>query len=223
MTAELLYTYVNPTRSRDISRAVSVLKADGVIAYPTDVNWALAYDIYSQKARDRVRHLKPTHPKFQPFSLICSSISMAAQFAAIDNVAYPYLKRALPGPFTIIAPCNRTLPRHLREHRKTIGFRVPCAPLIVAIVNELGHPLATTSVPPFDSSGTDSSSDVPIPVFGYDILDRFGHAVDLVLDLGEAKPFSETTIVSFEKGFPELVRDGEGDPSIFGIVGTHVD
>src|SRR3712207_7870138 len=48
------------------------LAADGVLAYPTDVNWAMGCDAASAKALDRIHLLKPSHPRELPFSLICS-------------------------------------------------------------------------------------------------------------------------------------------------------
>ena len=71
-----MYTYDDPPSERDLTSICAVLRDDGVIAYPTDVNWAFGCDASSSKALDRIHRLKPAHPKERPLALICSSISM---------------------------------------------------------------------------------------------------------------------------------------------------
>ena len=52
---------------------------------------------------------------------------------------------------------------------------------------------------------------------GYEIEDKFGHAVDLVVDLGEELSGLESTVIDATDDSLELVREGAGDPSIFGL------
>ena len=92
--AEHLYTYDDPPSERDLDRIVNVLNDNGVIAYPTDINWAFGCDAASPKALARMHRLKPRHGKEQPFTLVCSSISMASDIGVINNQAYRMLKRA---------------------------------------------------------------------------------------------------------------------------------
>ncbi len=204
-----LYTYDDPPAERDLAKILRVLEGDGVIGYPTDVNWAFGCDATSTKALDRIHQLKPTHPKDRPFSLICSSISMAAEYVNIENATYRMLKKAWPGPFTVLLTANRNFPRQLKDKRRVVGIRIPNAPLVLAIVNKLGRPLATTSVPPL---GADN--DVP-PHFGYEILEAHGHGLDLLVDLGQELAGLESTIIDFTSGAPELIRKGAGDPRLF--------
>jgi len=202
-----LYTYDNPPSERDLARAERVLQADGVLAYPNDLNWAFGCDAASAKALDRVHLLKPAHAKEQPFSLLCSSIAMAAEYATIDNTAYRLLRKAWPGPFTVLLNATKTLPRQLKDKRRVVGIRIPASALLQALVGRLGRPLATTSVPLLD--------DKPA-AFGYQVFEAFGHGLDLLLDLGSELPGLESTIIDLtEEGVAKLIRQGAGDAKIF--------
>jgi tRNA threonylcarbamoyl adenosine modification protein (Sua5/YciO/YrdC/YwlC family) len=197
-----LYTYDDPPAERDLRRALQVLESDGVIAYPNDYNWAFGCDAISAKALDKIHLLKPTHPKDRPFSLLCSSISMAAEYVHIDNAAYRILKRAWPGPYTVLLQATRTFPRQLKDKRRIVGIRIPSSQMVRTLVERLAHPLATTSVPDH-------------PHFGYEVYETYGHAVDLVLDLGTELTGDDSTIVDLSDGEPTIVRRGAGDPALF--------
>ena len=203
-----LYTYDDPPAERDLKRAVKVLEEDGVLAYPTDLNWAFGCDAASPKALDQIHLLKPTHKKELPFSLLCASISMAAEYVNIDNTAYRYLRKAWPGPYTVLLAATRSFPRQLKDKRRVVGIRIPNCPLMLAVVERLGRPLATTSVPDVGDQKLH---------FGYEVFEAFGHGVDLVLDLGQELSAQESTIVDLTSGAPELVRLGAGDPAVFDL------
>jgi tRNA threonylcarbamoyl adenosine modification protein (Sua5/YciO/YrdC/YwlC family) len=219
---EHLYTYDDPPSERDLTRIVRVLEQDGVIAYPSDVNWAFGCDAASPKALDRLYALKPMHPKDRPLSLIVSSIAMAAEYVNVEHAAYRMLRKAWPGPFTVLLTANRTFPRQLKDKRRVVGIRIPQAPLVLAIVERLGRPLATSSVPDGAGAASEDGDDDdgrPLPRMGYEVFERFGHALDLVLDLGGEVPGQESTIVDLTGGSPELVRRGAGDPAVFDLGG----
>lgn len=217
MTAVHLYTYDNPPPVRDIERACRVLAEDGVIAYPSDSNWAFACDAGSHNALERIHALKPSHPKDRPFALVCSTIAMAAEYGVIDHNAYRWLKKAWPGPFTVLLVSARNLPRQLKDKRRIVGIRIPRCSLLRAIIDSYGKPLATASIPIIDF-GLGKNQEPYIPQFGYQVADSFGHALDLILDLGTELSGAESTIIDLTSGLPEVIRLGVGDPAIFDIV-----
>ena len=214
MAASHIYTYINPTVESHIERAVQILEKGGVIAYPTDVNWAFGCDAANAKALDRVRLLKPMHPKERPFSLICHDLSMVSEVANVDSQAYRLLRKTLPGPYTVLLQRNRTLPRQIKDKRKVVGVRIPKSPLVLAIVEKFGRPIATTSVPELPEKRYGAGV---MARFGFEVLEVFGHAIDLVIDLGDPVPGLESTIVDLTDGPPRLVRLGFGDAKPFDI------
>jgi tRNA threonylcarbamoyl adenosine modification protein (Sua5/YciO/YrdC/YwlC family) len=209
--ANHIYTYDDPPSEKDVALTCRVLADGGVIAYPTDVNWAFAADAANIKAIDKIRKLKPHHPREQPFSLVCNNISMVSSIAVVDNLAYRILKKILPGPYTIILQSAKSLPRQIKDKRKTVGIRVPDSRLVAALVESFGKPLATTSVPGIPKSK--NAKDLEIPRLGYEVEQYFGHGIELVLDLGQELLGLETTIIDLTNEEPVLIREGVGDIS----------
>jgi tRNA threonylcarbamoyl adenosine modification protein (Sua5/YciO/YrdC/YwlC family) len=129
---------------RKVRRAVEALEAGEVIAYPTDTLYALGCDLLARRAIDRLYQLKMM-PRTQQLSLICPDLSDIARYARVDNTTYRTLKRLLPGPYTCIVEASREVPRMLQSKRKTIGIRVPNAPIILEVVRAFGRPVLSTS------------------------------------------------------------------------------
>ncbi|SMF45964.1 L-threonylcarbamoyladenylate synthase [Pseudobacteriovorax antillogorgiicola] len=206
--SEHLYTYDDPPSQRDLDKACAVLEKGGVIGAPMGPNWSFCCDAANRKALDRIRRLKPSHPKDRPFALVCSDMAMASTVGNIDHQLYRYLKKAWPGPFTVIVKRNRSLPRQIKDKRQVVGIRIPKCDMILALVSQFGRPLASSSIP-------DQADGAKLGM-GYQIFDTYGHGLDLLLDLGEELPCLESTVIDFSEGFPVLVREGEGDPSLFG-------
>lgn len=206
--AELLYTYADPPAEKHLDKACKVLDEGGVLAYAVGSNWAFGCDPRRTKGLETIQRLKPEHPKSKSLSLLCADIAMAARFGHIDHALYRILKKAWPGPYTIIVRSNRELPRKIKDKRQVVGLRVPECPLIRAIIQQYDFPIVSSSVP----SQTDGT---PFRM-GYQIDEAYGHALALVLDLGDELTGEESTVVSFVEGYPEVIREGLGDVAIFG-------
>ena len=210
--ASHLYTWINPVRESHIEQICKVLEADGVVALPMDVAWAFVCDAANIKALDRIHKLKPEHPKNRPFSLICSSISMASRICKVDDQVYRWLKKSLPGPYTVILERHASLPRQIKDKRREVGLRIPDESLIAAIVEKFKRPLAASTIPATEGQFGDG-----LPSFGSQVVEIWGHAIDMVADLGEESPRQETTIIDLTSGQPQLIRLGSGDPELFGV------
>ena len=201
--SEHLYTYIDPPNEKDLARIVDVLRHDGVIAMSAGTNWVFAADAESKRAHARMVRLKPDRPDDQPFALLCTDISMCTSIARVDGPAYKLLKRIWPGPFTVLLKTGPELPRRLATKRKIVGVRVPDDPLAAAIVDRLGGPLQISTVPAAD--------DGSIRTLGYEIDEAYGHALDLVVDLGEPLPGTQTTVLDVTEGEVVVLREGAGD------------
>lgn len=204
--AKIIYTYTEPSSSKHLGEACKILHKGGTIAYPTDVNWAFGCDPSSKSAFETVRMLKPFHPKEQPFTLLCNSLSMVSSIADLDGFSFSILKKIFPGPFTVLLKRNRALPRLIKDSRKIVGVRIPQSPLLLDLIREYGKPLATTSIP----YEYQVKNDIHLLHYGYEVDEIYGHALDLILDLGEPVPAKETTILDLSEGELNIVRQGAG-------------
>ena len=197
---------INPQnpQKRFIRRAAEILRAGGIIAYPTDTYYGIGCDIMNKKAIARVYLLK-RRPKHKPFSFICSDLKNISQYAQVTNYAYKTMKR-LPGPYTFILEGSRLVPRIMLTNRKTAGIRVPDHNICLSIVKELGNPILSTSA-------TDPAGEILESVV--EIEERLGHALDLIIDGGPVS-LKPSSVVSLIDDDPEIIREGQGDVSVFG-------
>ncbi|MDB4966943.1 MAG: translation factor Sua5 [Myxococcales bacterium] len=196
MIIEINSMYPEP---RKVKRAVEALEAGEIIAYPTDTVYALGCDLLNKKSIDRLYRVKGMDPR-QPLAFICPDLADLSKWAVVDNHAYRLLRRVLPGPYTFILKATREVPKMLHtSDRRTVGIRVPEAPVIVEVVRQLGRPvISTTAHRPGDELVVDAR----------DIEPTF-KGVELVLDggLGGRQP---TTIVDLSHGSIDIVREGAG-------------
>jgi tRNA threonylcarbamoyl adenosine modification protein (Sua5/YciO/YrdC/YwlC family) len=197
---------VNP-QARLIRQAVEIIRADGLIVYPTDSSYALGCHVGDKAGMERmrrIRHLDERHD----FTLVCRDLAEIATYAKVDNSSYRLLKSLTPGPYTFILKATHEVPRRLQNpKRKTIGIRIPDHPITQALLEELGEPLmsSTLILPGQDQPETDAG----------DIRERLEHDVDLVID-GDNCGLEPTTVIDLVDGSLHVVRKGQGsDEELF--------
>lgn len=197
---------VNP-QARLVHQAVEILRKGGIVVYPTDSAYALGCHIGDKKAIERIRHIRRLDSDHH-FALVCLDLSELGIYAKVNNSAYRQIKAATPGPYTFILPATKEVPRRLVDSkRKSIGLRVPDNEICRALLAELGEPIMSTTLILPDDEYPLTDPD--------EIKDLMGHQVDLVIDGGYCG-LESTTVVSFEDDYPEIVREGMGDTSLFG-------
>ena len=137
---------IHPThpQARRVHQVVEVLRRGGVMVYPTGTVYGLGCDIHQKKAIERIyqiRRLKKDHP----LSFMCPDLSKIARYAHVDDFAYRIMKRLVPGPYTFVLKATREVPKLLVRKQKTVGIRVPDDTVALALLNELGSPIVSTS------------------------------------------------------------------------------
>ena len=202
------YFEIHPVtpQKRLIRTAVDMILDGAVIVYPTDSTYALGCRMGEKSAVDRIRQIRQLDERHN-FTLVCRDLSDIGTYAKVDNVAFRLLKAHTPGPYTFILPATGEVPRLLlHPKRKTIGIRVPDHPVALALAEELGEPLMSTTLllPDQDIPYTDAQ----------DIQDRIGKLVDLIVDGGPGG-VEPSTVVDLTTGMPSVIRQGKGDPSVF--------
>ena len=201
---------IHPTHpeTRLIKRAVDIVRAGGVIAYPTDSCYAIGCHIGDKQAMERIRRIRGVDERHH-FTLVCRDLSEIGTFAKVDNAQYRLLKAHTPGSYTFILRATRELPRRLAHpKRATVGVRVPEHPVTHALLAELNEPLlSSTLMLPGDD---EPLNDVEL------IRKKLEHQVDLILD-GGACGIEPTTVIDLSGDAPTLVRRGKGDIASFGF------
>ncbi|MGD8925771.1 MAG: L-threonylcarbamoyladenylate synthase [Thioalkalispiraceae bacterium] len=195
----------NP-QTRLIQKAVEMIRAGAVIAYPTDSAYALGCHIGDKKALDRIHAIRRVSDKHN-FTLVCRDLSEIATYAKVDNAVYRFLNAHTPGPYTFILKATREVPRRLyHPKRRTIGIRVPDNKIVQALLEQLNEPLmSSTLILPNES--------LPMTV-AYEIREQLEHVLDLIIDGGHCG-LEPTTVVDLTEHEPKVTRIGCGDPTPF--------
>ncbi|MBI4912283.1 MAG: threonylcarbamoyl-AMP synthase [Acidobacteria bacterium] len=194
----ILSLHPETPQMRHLERIGEVLRQDGVIAYPTDTLFGLGCLASRKKAVDRIQALKGRDPK-KPLSMLCADMGMLCRYArTLDGPAFRTLKQLLPGPYTVVLPASREVPRYL-QNKQTVGLRIPDHPFCQALTHLLGEPILTRSYAPVDTPLNTS----------WEIEDELGHALDLVVDCGQPLGVP-STVLDMTGEEPVLLREGAG-------------
>ena len=199
--AEYFQLHPLDPQPRLIRRAAEIVRAGGLIAYPTDSCYALGWHIGDKHALERVRRIRQAD-RHHHFTLVCASMADVGRFARIDTWQFRILRACLPGPYTFLLRATRHMPRRLQhERRRTIGVRIPDHRVARLLLAELGEPLTSSTllVAPDTQPLTE----------GREIQARLEHEIDAVLDGGNCGT-EPTTVVDLSVTPPLIVRKGKG-------------
>src|ERR1700733_7067898 len=137
----------NP-QERNIQTITECLLSGGIIIYPTDTIYGLGCDIFQHKAIERICRIKNIDPAKAQLSFVCYDLSDLSMYTkSISTPLYRVLKNHLPGPFTFILPASKEVPKILKSKKDTIGLRIPDNVISNAIVENLGNPILSASLP----------------------------------------------------------------------------
>lgn len=169
-------------------KAVAVLKAGGLVVYPTETAYALSCAPASAAAVRRLFAVKGRDGS-KPLPLIAATAAMAKRAVKLDRYGTALAEAFWPGPLTLVAPAKKG----------TLAVRVSSHPTAAALAKAFGGPVVSTSA---NRSGGPAAFDVP------SVLKQLGARPDLVLDAGPLKPGPVSTIVRPLDGVIEILREG---------------
>lgn len=176
--------------------------ANGVIVYPTDTMYAIGCSMHSRQGLERIARIKNQDPAKALLSFVCADLKHLSRYARqIDTPTYRVLRQHLPGPFTFVLAASREVPRIMQSKKSTVGLRVPDHAIVHALVDFLGHPLLSATVP---HTNLEDAVDPEL------IYEDLGNLVDLVID-GGAGGTEPSTVVDLTAQPPLVIRQGKGD------------
>jgi tRNA threonylcarbamoyl adenosine modification protein (Sua5/YciO/YrdC/YwlC family) len=204
------YFVIHPThpQARLVRRAAEIVRAGGLIAYPTDSCYALGCPLDDAQALERLRRIRGFGAKHH-LTLMCRDLAEIAAYAIVDDARFRILKAALPGSYTFILRARRQVPRRvMHERRKTIGVRVPGHAVAHALLAELNEPLisATLSLPGEARPLSDAQ----------EIRARLEKRIDLVIDGGSCGT-EPSTVIDLTGEQPLVTRAGKGSLAPFAV------
>jgi len=192
-----------------LARAAQVLRGGGIVVMPTDTVYGLTCGITHHDAIRRIYKLKDMDPK-KPLSVLVSDMSMVGRFAkGVSTPAYRLLKRVLPGPYTFIFEASPEVPKIMLRKRRTIGIRMPDNPIALALLEEMGEPLLSSSIRDPEHDFVNNPDEIE---------KSLGSDVEMVIDGGILLPVP-STVVDLSGDEPVLLRDGKGDVDTLELFG----
>jgi tRNA threonylcarbamoyl adenosine modification protein (Sua5/YciO/YrdC/YwlC family) len=197
----------NP-QPRLIKQAADMLRDGAVIVYPTDSGYALGCRLDDKDAVTRIRQIRGLDEKHL-MTLVCRDLSELSKYARVDNAQFRLLKNNTPGSYTFILDATKEVPRRLQHpKRSTVGLRIPDHPISLALLEELGEPLLSSSLilPEANAALTDVE----------EIREHLERLVDLVIE-GGSVGIELTTVIDLTEATPVLIRRGKGPVAHLGI------
>ena len=182
-----------------IARAAGLLRAGGLVAFPTETVYGLGANALDRLALERIYEAK-RRPATDP---IIAHIADIAQLDMLTDgapaLAYTLAEAFWPGPLTIVLRRADAVPETLARGMTTVAIRMPSHPVAQALIREAGVPVGAPSANRFTRpSGTTAA----------DVLEDLDGVVDMVLDGGAAPLGLESTIVDLTADIPVVLRPG---------------
>ncbi len=199
----LLKIYPENPAPRHIQKVVEVLNQGRIVIFPTDTVYAMGCDLFHYKTFQKIEQIKEQKKANTGFSIIVKDLSMLSEYTLpIDNTIFRLIKKNLPGPFTFILNANSKVPKLFQSRKKTLGIRIPDNKILMSIVEELGHPLVTTSIHDEDEI-VEYTTDPEL------IYEKYGLMVETVIDGGYGDN-EASTVVDCTTGNYEIIRQEKG-------------
>jgi tRNA threonylcarbamoyl adenosine modification protein (Sua5/YciO/YrdC/YwlC family) len=198
----LIQIHPDDPQPRLIKQVAECLKDGGVIIYPTDTIYGLGCDIMQHKAVERICKIKNIDPQKAQLSFICRDLSHLSDYTkSIDTPLYRMLKNYLPGPYTFILPASKQVPKILQSKKNTIGLRIPDNNICRHILDALGNPILSASLP---GDMVEEFTDPEV------MQEKFGALVDFVIDGGSGGMIGSTVVDCTTDNWA-IIRQGLGE------------
>jgi len=192
----------------NIKKINDCLRADGVIAYPTDTLYGLGGNFFSAAAMARVDALKKRNDL--PYSVAVGSMAMLESLTVeIPDIFHGHLKKLLPGKFTFLFKPAPTIDPLLLKNSDRIGIRIPGLPPLLILISALNFPLLSTSI---NLSGRPPLNDPQR-------IAREFPGLDLLIDGGVLPASLGSTLVDVAESPPRIVRRGADLEKVVAILG----
>ena len=190
-----------------VRECVARFEKGDVAIIPSDSVYAIAGDFRHPKALDKLAKIKGESITEAEFSFLFTSISQVSEYTqSLDGPTFKLVKKCLPGPYTLVLEANINLARKLGQKRSTIGVRIPDNPIVLALAERLGRPLASASLHHDDDI-------LQYPTNPDEIVAKYAGKVDFIIDGGWGDNIP-STVIDLSGEVPTLLRSGKGDPDV---------
>lgn len=189
-----------PVNRTTIKKAAGLLRAGGLVAFPTETVYGLGGDATNDLAVASIFSAKG-RPQFNPLIVHVHDIEMAKKFVAWNDLAEKLSEKFSPGPLTFILPrlSGSEISLLASAGGDTVGIRIPAHEVARELLKEAGIPIAAPSA---NRSGRVS------PTAARHVYEELGDVLPIILDGGECEVGIESTVVDLSGEEIILLRPG---------------
>ncbi len=189
-----------PDALRDALRqAAEVIRAGGLVAFPTETVYGLGADATNQAAVQRIFQAKG-RPSNNPVIVHVARWDDARPLVSAWPPEAALLSRKYPsGPLTLVLPAGSAIAPSVLAGGTTVGIRVPSHPMAVQLLRECGRPLAAPSA---------NRSNSISPTTAEAVARSLGDRAPLILDGGPCQVGIESTVLDLTGPRPVILRPG---------------
>ncbi|MFB6638933.1 L-threonylcarbamoyladenylate synthase [Streptomyces chartreusis] len=186
-------------RTTDIEKAAGVLRAGGLVAFPTETVYGLGANAEDPAAVARIFQVKGRPPSHPLIVHIGSAEYLDDWVEDVPEAARLLAERFWPGPLTLVLRRGRRVPLEATGGLETVAVRVPDHPVALALLTAFGGGVTAPSANRFGAVS---------PTTADHVRAELGDAVDFVLDGGLCAVGVESTIVDVTGDAPSVLRPG---------------
>ena len=182
-----------------IDRAASLLRAGGLVAFPTETVYGLGAHALDTRAVRRIFAAKG-RPAEDPLIVHVHDVSEIRRLTAeVPDAAAALASRFWPGPLTMVMRRSELVPAEVTAGLDTVALRVPAHPIAHALIAAAGIPIAAPSANLFSR---------PSPTRAEHVLEDLAGRIDLVIDGGPTEVGVESTVIDVTTQTPMVLRPG---------------
>ncbi len=182
-----------------IARAAEILRAGGLVAFPTETVYGLGADGLNPAAVARLFEAKG-RPATDPVILHIADLDALPRLAQeVPPAAWTLVRRFWPGPLTVVLPKQPVVPDLVTAGLPTVAIRMPAHPVALALIRAAGTPIAAPSANRFGHTS---------PTTAQHVLEDLGGRIDLILDAGPTPIGVESTVLDLTRPVPTILRPG---------------
>ena len=189
-----------PADDAHVAQAAEVLRAGGLVAFPTETVYGLGADATQGEAVARIYAAKG-RPSFNPLISHVPDLTTAQRYGEFPEAALALARAFWPGPLTLVVPAlaDCAISDLARAGLPSVALRVPAHPAARALILAAGRPLAAPSA---NRSGHVS------PTLASHVAEDLDGRIEMILDGGACPVGVESTIVACLDGPVRLLRPG---------------
>lgn len=206
MSPQALLVKIHPTAPQKhlIQAAAEVLRAGGLVAFPTETVYGLGADALNAEAVEKIFRAKG-RPRDNPVIVhVAATADLDRLAERVPEEARVITDRFWPGPLTLILRKSAGVPDGVSGGLDTVAVRMPRSRIALALIRALGHPVAAPSA---NLSGRPSGTTA-----GH-VMQDFADRIDMVLDGGPAPVGLESTVLDLSRRPPAILRPGAVTPA----------